>query len=586
MRILLLNPPHESIGSRIPSDHLPPLGLLSIGGPLVDAGHEVSLLDADIEPMSIERITARVAGESPEAVFVGHSGSTSAHPVVVEIARAMRAARLDMPVVYGGVFPTFHWKKILDGVREIDVIVRGEGERTAVLVAGALERGRPLEDIEGVAFRRGGRTVATPEAPLIESLDDHRVGWELVDHRRYSYWGGKRAVVVQFSRGCPHSCSYCGQRVFWRRWRHRDPERFASEIARLHREHGVEVINFADETPTVSRSAWKRFLEALIGERVALGLVASTRADHIVRDADILHLYKRAGFERFLLGIESYSETTRRKISKGGSVEADRRAIGLLRRHGILSMSTYVVGFEEETATDYLRGLERIVSYDPDQIQLLYVTPHAWTDFHDQVSGKRVVQADQRRWDYKHQVLETIHLRPWQVLLCVKALEAAVQLRPVSLGRCLAHPDPALRRAMRWYYQIGRRVWVHEIWSYLVRERRVSNGPTLEQFWPRPACGIAHGKDRSLEQTIASCETRDQPGGQVHGHLLQRRHQATGPRLDDQRGGRADPPDGDRAAQPEVRGPDRGGGEEDGARRLRRRAVPRGAGRADHVARE
>jgi anaerobic magnesium-protoporphyrin IX monomethyl ester cyclase len=43
---------------------------------------------------------------------------------------------------------------------------------------------------------------------------------------RDSYWDGLRAVVVQFSRGCPHFCNYCGQRGFWTRWRHRDPVRF------------------------------------------------------------------------------------------------------------------------------------------------------------------------------------------------------------------------------------------------------------------------------------------------------------------------------------------------------------------------
>ena len=47
MRIVLVNPPHTAIGSRIPDDHLPPLGLLSIAGPLIDDGHDVRLVDAD-----------------------------------------------------------------------------------------------------------------------------------------------------------------------------------------------------------------------------------------------------------------------------------------------------------------------------------------------------------------------------------------------------------------------------------------------------------------------------------------------------------------------------------------------------------
>ena len=58
---------------------------------------------------------------------------------------------------------------------------------------------------------------------MITDLDAHRTGWELIDFTRHSYWGGRRAVVMQFSRGCPHLCTYCGQRGFWTRWRHRDP---------------------------------------------------------------------------------------------------------------------------------------------------------------------------------------------------------------------------------------------------------------------------------------------------------------------------------------------------------------------------
>jgi len=57
MRILLINPFHPSIGSRIPYEHLPPLSLLSIGGPLIDAGHDVRLLDAEFGPLSLNEIS-------------------------------------------------------------------------------------------------------------------------------------------------------------------------------------------------------------------------------------------------------------------------------------------------------------------------------------------------------------------------------------------------------------------------------------------------------------------------------------------------------------------------------------------------
>ena len=109
------------------------------------------------------------------------------------------------------MFPTYHWREILEREPQIDVIVRGEGERTCALLLRALQDGGDLRAVPGLALRTG----ATPPAEVIVDLDHYRVGWELIDHRRYSYWGGMRAVVVQFSSGCPHPCTYCGQRGFW-----------------------------------------------------------------------------------------------------------------------------------------------------------------------------------------------------------------------------------------------------------------------------------------------------------------------------------------------------------------------------------
>jgi anaerobic magnesium-protoporphyrin IX monomethyl ester cyclase len=486
MHILLINPPHTAIGSRIPDEHLPPLGLLSIGGPLIDAGHTVSLLDAEFGPMSLPAILDGVRAYAPDAVLLGHSGSTSAHPTVAAITRAVRAALPATTIVYGGVFPTYHWRDVLSEEPQIDVVVRGEGEDTVVRLMHALATGGALAEVKGIAYRSKGEVTATPAAAVIRDLDEYRVGWELIDHARYSYWGDKRAVVVQFSRGCPHPCNYCGQRGFWTRWRHRDPRRFAAEIARLHREHGVEVFNFADENPTSSRRAWREFLEALIAEDVKVILVGSTRAGDIVRDADLLHLYKKAGVARFLMGMETTDESTLALIRKGSTTAIDREAIRLLREHDILSMATWVVGFEEETEADYWRGLRQLLSYDPDQIQLLYVTPHRWTPFFGLAAGRRVIQLDRRLWDYKHQVLETKHLPPWRVIAWVKAMEAVLQLRPSSLYRALAHRDVGIRDAQRWYYKMGRRVWIHEVGRFLFGDERTAEGPTLEGFWGAP----------------------------------------------------------------------------------------------------
>lgn len=482
MRILLINVPHPAIGSRIPDDHLPPLGLLSIGGPLIDDGHVVKLLDAEFGPMPQSRIVAEALAYAPDAVLFGHSGSTSGHPVIAAVAREIARRLPDIWIVYGGVYPTYHWREILGEEPYVTAIVRGEGEETARQLMAALRDQGSLHEINGLAFCADGKPHATRPASVIQNLDDYRVGWELIDHARYSYWGGLRAVVAQFSRGCPHLCNYCGQRGFWTRWRHRDPILFAKELARLHREQGVKVINFADENPTVSKKAWQAFLEALIAEKVDLILVGSTRADDIVRDADILHLYKKAGWQRFLLGMENTDEKTLQLIRKGGATATDREAIRLMRRHGILSMATWVVGFEEETDRDHWRGLRQLLSYDPDQIQMLYVTPHRWTPYFRLAEHRTVIQTDRRRWDYKHQVLATRHMPPWRVLLWFKFTELVVQLRPKALYRNFFQPDAGLRHAMQWYTRMGRRVWPYEIFHFLFTDRR-KPGPTVGRFW-------------------------------------------------------------------------------------------------------
>ncbi|MES2886611.1 MAG: magnesium-protoporphyrin IX monomethyl ester anaerobic oxidative cyclase [Pseudomonadota bacterium] len=482
MRIVLINVPHPAIGSRIPKEQLPPYGLLCIGGPLIDDGHQVSLIDGEFGPMTLDDILKATLACEPDAVLFGHSGSSSAQPIIDATAQRVRAALPHVKVVYGGVHPTYYWREILRNEPHVDAVVRGEGEETVRQLMAALESGAPLAGIAGIAFRSEGQAIATPQAEVIADLDAYRVGWELIDHSRYSYWGGKRAVVVQFSRGCPHLCNYCGQRGFWTRWRHRDPVLLAREIARLHREHGVEVFNFADENPSAGRKPWLAFLEALIAENVSVTLVGSTRAGDIVRDAEELHLYKQAGFERFLMGMENTDENTLKLIKKGATPSTDRQAIQLLRQHNILSMATWVAGFEDESDADLWRGLRQLVSYDPDQIQALYVTPHRWTPYYRLAMDRNIVQADKTRWDYKHQVLAMKRMPPWRLLLWVKAIELIVQLRPRALKRWLWNPDPKIRHAIRWYYRMGRRVWFHEVIRFVFQDACKEDGRTLRAF--------------------------------------------------------------------------------------------------------
>lgn len=466
----------------MPREHLPPLGLLSIGGPLIDTGHEVYLLDADYSNMKHTKIVTQTINFNPDLVLMGHSGSTSAQPIIDTITALIKEKLSEVKIIIGGVYPTYHWKEILEENSQIDYIVCGEGEQVIIDLVRALKDNLDLNSVRGIAFRNNSEITKTPVAPTIKDLEDYRIGWELMKGYNYTYWGKRKAVVIQFSRGCPYPCSYCGQSLFWKKWRHRDPQKLANEIEMLHKEYGVEVINFADENPATYKKVWQEFLEALIAKNLNLTLVGSLRADNIVRDKDIMHLYKKAGFERFLLGIENYDETVLERIKKAGSTSMDKEAIQVLRKHNILSMATYVVGFGEETTKDFINSLKQLLHYDPDQIQMLYVTPHKWTPYFDEVKDKEIIQLDQRKWDYKHQILKT-NLKPWQVILYVKLIEVIMQSRPKAVVRLFFHRDKKIRKAMSWYTRIGKRVWIYELLQFLFNDKHTSKSVKLSEFW-------------------------------------------------------------------------------------------------------
>lgn len=485
MKAFLVNVAHPAIGSRLAGEHLPPLGLLAVGGPLIDAGHEVRLLDGDLHNTPNATLAERICAAQPDLLLLGHSGSTSAQPVIDALSRLVRAQCPKMQIILGGVHPSFHWQAILRQQPQYDCIVCGEGEETTLRLVQALERGMSLDRLPGIAWRKAGTPVCNAPAEPIADLDAYRVGWELMAGHRYTYWGHFPAVLYQFSRGCSHACTYCGQRLFWRTWRHRDPQRAAEELAMLRRNFGIRVVNFADESPADDQAVWRAFLEALIAQDLNLILVGSIRADHIVRDADFLHLYKKAGFERFLLGIEGYNETVLRSIKKHSSMDKDQEAIRLLRRHGIISMATYAVGFGDESIRDFYHTLKNLLRYDPDQIQFVYATPLRWTPYYETVKEREILLPDQRKWDFRHQILASRRLPAWLVMLLVKLMEGIMQTRPKALYRLFFQRDRRLRAAMFWYSWIGRRVWFYELFQFFFVDKRAQQQITVEDFWDR-----------------------------------------------------------------------------------------------------
>lgn len=477
MKILLINPPYLTLTSRLGTGHQIPLGLLMVGGPLLDAGHEVQLLDAECHHLSTKKILSCVQDFAPDVVMTGHAGSTSAHPTCAKMLSAIKRTFPQIVTVYGGVYPSFNAEEILRKDDGIDVIVCGEGEAVSLNLVTALESGQSLDDVKGIVFRRQGQPRLTPLNPPISDLDSYRIGWELVQNwDDYQCFGLGRAAVIQFSRGCPHCCTFCGQQEFWKKWRHRDPVKVADEIEWLYRKHNVRFFSLADENPTTIKVVWRNFLEEMVARKMQVHFFASIRTTDIVRDVDILHLYKQAGIQYVLLGIESVAPEVLKNIKKGSTPRLDLKACRLMKKHNIFSILAHVVGLKEETWKTFRTALKQLVYYNGDFVNVTYVTPHNWTAFGRQVRGRPVVQKDLSKWDYRHQILGQSNLSPWKIFLAVKWMEFCFHLRPRKLWAILKMKDRSLRRQLLWSLLHTGLVWLAEL--LLLKMTRPSHAHT------------------------------------------------------------------------------------------------------------
>jgi len=484
MRVLLVNPPYQTFTSNVGVGHQVPLGLLMVGGALIDAGHEVRLLDAEALHLRDPEIAREAGAWGAEAVMTGHAGSTPAHPVCARLLRAIKASLPRALTVYGGVFPSYHAGEILAAEPAVDSIVQGEGEAASVELFSALEACRlgraggasllsDLAPIPGVSFRRDADVVTGPPRPPIGDLDAFRTGWELIDDwDRYRCFGLGRAAIVQFSRGCPYSCTYCGQHGFWVRWRHRDPEGLAQEVEELHRRHDVRFVTLADENPTTLQEPWRRFLELMAARRLPVRFFSTIRATDIVRDADILPLYREAGILYILMGVDSTDEEVLEEVRKRSSRRHDVLACRLLRENGIYSILGHVVGFRDETPSTLLTALRQLHLYGADYLNAMYATPHDWTPFGRAMVARGIVEPDQSRWDYRHQVIAQGRLSRRQLFLGVKLMELAFHLHPARVWRLLGAADPFRRRQARWAMSHTGAVWFAEVAEFVAGEIR------------------------------------------------------------------------------------------------------------------
>lgn len=337
-RVVLYNPRGEG--------HILPLALVHLGSLLPE--REVVIVDGRLE-REPERVVAALAAD---ALCLGVSVLTGA-PILdaLAVSRAARAARPELPVVWGGWHPSLLPEQCLEsGV--VDACVVGQGERSFEELLRRFESGATPADVAGVVWRDGGRCVKNPPRPFEDVNRFPRADFGLIEMERYFAFRGVRRLDYCSSQGCPFECSFCADPTVYRqRWSGLHPERVVDEIRQHAARYRLAEVFFNDDNFFTDLRRTEAICHGLLGAGLRLRWFGTGRADLLRRLTDgQLRLLRQSGCRKINVGAESGSPELLRRIKKGTLVEEVLETAEKLHRFGIGARFSFIAGFPQEPA--------------------------------------------------------------------------------------------------------------------------------------------------------------------------------------------------------------------------------------------
>lgn len=442
-RILFVTPPYHC-GVVEVAGSWPPLGLLYLGAQAEKAGWQVEVYDAMTLRHDLHDIRRHL--ESVSFDVIATTAITPTYPAARDTLAAAKEVRPESTTLIGGVHPTFCYREILDSDADaVDYIIAGEGEQPLFEFLSNFDSSEARQRSHNLIYRNETGIVVNPVLPLCDSLDTLPVKWDLLDWSLYRYYVIPDSILgaVSTSRGCHHGCTFCSQQKFWQRiWRGREPENVVAEMAHLRREYGVNVFLFTDEYPTYDRDRWEHLLDRIIAQKLDVYILIETRVEDILRDEDILPKYRQAGIVHIYVGAEATDQATLDKLNKEITVSQSRKAIELIARHRMISETSFVLGFPDETPESIERTFELAREFDPDFAHFLAITPWPYSDFYREVKDSVAVH------DYSRYNLIDPIIRPDRMTLEEVDLAIVDCYRKFYMPKMLdfhRRPDPFVR---------------------------------------------------------------------------------------------------------------------------------------------
>ena len=320
-----------------------PLGLLSIATHLQNNNHEVKIDDRSFKAGNIKK---RLLEFKPDIIGLSVFSSKS----IKDALNVSRTAKeLSITVVWGGTLPS----AIPDIVLKedcVDIVCIGEGEFTWAELLQVLENNKPLDTINGIAFKDDGLYIKTADRKFSDPNEWPIINWSFVDVSKYlcSYNDCQRMMWVYSAKGCPGSCTFCYNKHFHKcAYRKRPIEHVFSEINDLVTNYNADGVYFADEVWCLSRAEMKEKCDKI--KATGLDFVWGCQLKVGILDLEDYEYMYQSGCRWIFFGIESGSPERLKKIKKGISLDDVEQTMKYCSQANIAAWTAFILGFPDET---------------------------------------------------------------------------------------------------------------------------------------------------------------------------------------------------------------------------------------------
>jgi hopanoid C-3 methylase HpnR len=374
---------------------LEPLGLELVAAAARDAGHEVRLIDLQVE--SHRDYFRLLRSWRPDSVCF--SGNYLANvPEIVDLAKATRAMLPECFIFVGGHSVSFIARDVLaHGAGAIDCVLKGEGEAG---IAALLAAGR-----SGQLARVPGAVTADGEGPpprFVERLEATRPARDLLRHRRRYFIGTlDPCASIEFARGCPWDCTFCSAWTFYgRSYRTADPEWIADELARI-REPGVFIV---DDVSFVHERHGMAVADAIERRGVRKQYYLETRADVLLRNKEVFRRWRGLGLQYMFLGLEAIDAAGLKQFRKRVSLDDSFAALEFARSLGVMVAINIIA--DPSWDRERFEVVRAWCMEIPEIVNISITTPYPGTEIWPQQQAQLTTR-DYRLFDIQHAVLPT-----------------------------------------------------------------------------------------------------------------------------------------------------------------------------------